>query len=400
MISDKDKEFLLSLKPEDLVFTKLVYIFGAVTKKDDAFGKVSKPRFKPNDKLILLPSEYFVKEKTETTVGRLIFNKYIVERIGLQSILGYVNMVLHNGNIGVMESKLSKALIEDRMTMKQYVDYINYRETLGMQLHSVISTSFTNKTIRIPPPVKKRKDELFKKYDKELNDGDIVIAEKIEKELVDMTKDYLQGDPGLDLYDSAAKGNFGNFKNMMIFKGATLNNTTGKYEIVRSAFMDGVQKQDIASNGDSVVSGAYPKAVGTQESGYLTKQLLAAMQAEVLDEKGSDCHTNMTIEIKLTDKDAKDFLYRYIVENGKYVCLTPEIIDKYIGKKINLRSPMYCVGDHICNICAGDLNYKLNNLNIGLGCPKISNTLLKLGMKQFHKSDLNSSLIDVDDMLI
>ena len=77
----------------------------------------------------------------------------------------------------------------------------------------------------------------------------------------------------------------------MLYKGATMNNITGEYEIVRSSFMDGITKQDIPSFGTSVVSGAYPKAVGTAESGYLTKQLLAAMQGEVLDEHGSDCGT-------------------------------------------------------------------------------------------------------------
>ena len=42
------------------------------------------------------------------------------------------------------------------------------------------------------------------------------------------------------------------------------------------------------------------KAVGTQESGYLAKQLLAAMQTERLDEPGTDCHTTRTIDLKLT----------------------------------------------------------------------------------------------------
>ena len=74
-----------------------------------------------------------------------------------------------------------------------------------------------------------------------------------------MAKKELAGDPGLDLYDSEARGNFGNYKNMNIFKGATMNNMTGKYEIVRSSFMDGIQKKDIPSFGTAVVSGAYPK---------------------------------------------------------------------------------------------------------------------------------------------
>ena len=124
------------------------------------------------------------------------------------------------------------------------------------------------------------------------------------------------------------------------------------------------------------------------------------MQSEVLDKHGSDCGTHKTIEMILTEKDSSDFKYRYIVDNDELVCLTNENMPKYIGKKIHLRSPLYCKGDKICNKCAGEMNYKLNNINIGLGCSKIATALLRLGMKKFHISNLKSKQIDVNDMLI
>lgn len=399
-ISKRDKEYLLSLKPEDLTFSKLVELFGDTVQKGDSISNVRGSRFNTTDEMVLTPSEYFVKEDTRTTVGRFIYNKYIVERVGLQDVLGYVNIPLTAGNSGKNESILAKALIEDKVTIDQMYDYIDYRDNLGMQLNSVITTSFTMNTIKTPPSVQKRKKELFKQYDKELNEGDIFTSEKIEKELTSMAKKELQGDPGLDLYDSEARGNFGNYKNMNLFKGATMNNMTGQYEIVRSSFMDGIQKKDIPSFGDAVVSGAYPKAVGTQESGYLAKQLLSSMQSEMLDEHGTDCGTKKTLDVTLTEKNAKDFSYRYIVDREKLVCLTPEVMPRYIGKTVKMRSPMYCLTDKICNKCAGEMNYNLGTLNIGLGCSKVATTLLKLGMKRFHVSNLKSKQIDVNDMLI
>lgn len=399
-ITEAEKKELLELKPDDLTFTKLVYLFGDTTDAQNAFSGVKKSKFSTWDEMTLDPSEYFVKEKTKTTVGRFIFNKYLIERFGFQSVLGYVNEPVTQGKYESIESQLAKALIDDKISINDFYDYYDYRDTLGMQLNSVITTSFSEKTIACPPEIAKRKEELFKKYDDKLNEGDIVTSEKIEKELTSEAKKLLADDPGMDLYNSGARGNFGNYKNMMLYKGATMNNITGEYEIVRSSFMDGITKQDIPSFGTSVVSGAYPKAVGTAESGYLTKQLLAAMQGEVLDEHGSDCGTKKTISYIMTPKDTRDFEYRYIVENGKYVCLIPEIIGKYVGKPIKLRSPMYCKGKHICNICAGELNYKLDNLNIGLGCPQISTKLLKMGMKKFHTANIKSNQIDPDTMLL
>jgi hypothetical protein len=124
------------------------------------------------------------------------------------------------------------------------------------------------------------------------------------------------------------------------------------------------------------------------------------MQTEVLDEHGSDCGTKKTIDVKLTNRNRNDFEYRYIVEGDKLVELTPQVMDKYIGKTIHMRSPMYCLGDKTCNICAGEMNYKLGNKNVGLGCSKVANTLLNLGMKKFHTSNLKSSQINPDEMLI
>jgi hypothetical protein len=124
------------------------------------------------------------------------------------------------------------------------------------------------------------------------------------------------------------------------------------------------------------------------------------MQTEVLDDEGTDCKTTKTIEITLTPKILRDFEWRYIVENGKYVCLTPEVISNYVGKTVHLRSPMYCKNDHICNICAGDMLYKLNMKNVGLNCSKIANTLLRMGMKKFHTSNLKSKQIDINDLLL
>ena len=132
----------------------------------------------------------------------------------------------------------------------------------------------------------------------------------------------------------------------------------------------------------------------------MAKQLLASMQTEVIGEHGTDCHTKKTIDVKITKKYISEFSYRYIIENGKYVCLTPDIMGRYMNTIVHLRTPMYCTNDEICNICAGEMNYRLGTLKIGLQTSKVANTLLKLGMKKFHISSLKSVIIDPDDMLV
>ena len=142
------------------------------------------------------------------------------------------------------------------------------------------------------------------------------------------------------------------------------------------------------------------KAVGTQVAGYLSKQLTAAMQSVVLDVAGSDCGTKGSLKILFTPDLKNDLVYRYIVEGSKLVFIDDDNVDKYIGKEIKLRSPMYCIGKKLCNKCAGDMYYKLGLTNIGLTATKVSSSLLNLSQKSFHDSTVSSTKVDINKLVI
>ena len=73
----------------------LIELFGDKLPPDGNISNVKKSKFETTDQLTLKPSEYFVTEVTETTVGRFIYNKYLVERLELQHVLGYVNETIN-----------------------------------------------------------------------------------------------------------------------------------------------------------------------------------------------------------------------------------------------------------------------------------------------------------------
>lgn len=139
---------------------------------------------------------------------------------------------------------------------------------------------------------------------------------------------------------------------------------------------------------------------GTAESGYAAKRLLSSCQTEILDEKGSDCGSKRTIPTLITDSLASKLTWRYIMENGKPKLLTPDNIQNYEGKVVQLRSPMVCIGKKICNICAGNFNYMINDRNIGLSASKIGNSITNLNMKKFHDNVIHFKGIDIDDMFM
>ena len=120
------------------------------------------------------------------------------------------------------------------------------------------------------------------------------------------------------------------------------------------------------------------------------------MQTEVLDEEGTDCGTDKTLEIELTEGNISDFTYRNIKVAGKPFMLTPENIGQYVGKKIHVYSPMFCTGDKLCAKCAG----KYNNKFIGLDVSKVATTLTNLNMQKYHNNVVKTNSLDPNDLLL
>lgn len=132
----------------------------------------------------------------------------------------------------------------------------------------------------------------------------------------------------------------------------------------------------------------------TQKGGYEGKKILAAFQTVKLDKKDSDCGSKETLKIFLTEDNAKFFTHRYIKKGNSLVCLTPDVIKDYYDTYINLRSPMYCKSECICNKCAGEGYYKLGIENVGMTVNKISSISLNTALKSFHDQTIHTRVID------
>lgn len=395
-ISDSDKKELLEHPAYDYTFTYITSLIADKMKN----GKRVKSRFNVNDIVVLNVGEYHNSEKIETTVGRIIWNKVMVDRLDFWKFFRYFNKTMTKKTYVGYEAALTLLLREDAITTDQFRNYIDHRDWFGLILNGIVTTSFTPATVKTPESVKKLKDELFKKYEKELAAGDTVTANKVEKALIDATVEAIKDDPGFDLYASGARGDINNhLKNIFLMRGGVLNPNTGKFEIMKTSFNDGLLKEDFTAAFNSVVQGAYSKSVATRDSGYSAKQLLSGTQTEIIDEDGSDCGTETTLDIFVTPEIKEVISQRYIKVNDKPVLLNSKNIDKYEGKTIKLYSPMCCKRTKkgfICEKCAG----KQESKAIGLDTNKLGTTLVNAGMKKFHDSTLRFFHLDVNNMLV
>lgn len=398
-LSAEKKKYLLSIKKED-VTAELIYDLLA-HKSHMSGGKFvnDPPKYNTKDTFYLEKGEYFNTEKVLTNVGLFFYNKIIVEG-DLEKVLGYINTPInkkvHNG----IEGKLARALKNDVISQETFITYLDSVQWLGMQFHSIIAPALTLETITPNKKVIAERDRLLKANKAKLDQGDIKVAVDIENTLVKMAAEELKNDSGMAVYKSGARADFdNNYKAMHIMKGPVY--AQGEWRVIEHNFTEGLEKEDIPMYANAMISGQYPKSVGTQVSGYLFKKVSAGYQAIVADEPGSDCGTKQTITVRLTESNKNDFIDRYAVVGDKLVVLDNGTIDKYVGKDVKLRSVLYCKGGNVkCNKCLGEMFYRLGIRNVGLSTTKLATTILNLNMKKFHNATAKLYDIDLNDISI
>lgn len=399
-ISDEDKAFLLQMTPHDLSVTNITRLFGWTAKKID--GKFTRipPRFKTTDWLILKDNEYINQKGLETTVGSVLFNKLYIENKVEEAVPnhffdGEVTNKQFNKLLGYIEKGVMNGVLKVQPNL---LDFLYAYEFYSMKLVTVFSPSYTPGLFQSNQNIRNKKKEAL--ANQKTGNLDEMVA--IEDDVVAYAKKELKDDPGMTLFDSGARGSFENdYKNMCLMVGAIKNESNGEYEFIKHGYLEGLKKEDWVGAGNIVVNSQYPKSVGTAVGGYMTKQFYAAYQALTIDPNLEDCGTKQCLEFVLTEDLFDDFEFQYIkMPNGNHELLTDDNKDKFIGKKIKMRSPMFCASDRKCHLCMGDLPRKLGIENVGLVTGRISNTMLAKKMKLMHVGKIKFDEVDLDTLLI
>lgn len=366
-----------------------------------AAHKDSQPKYHVDDMIIIGPEQSpFVKENSSTTCGIYLFNKFILEPL---KIFGYVNKPFGKKELDALEDGISDGLMQKDLTTEQVAEFIDRLQfLLGGPLAHLINPSINPDIMTLPPQAAALKKKLLAENKAGIEANDPQTSSKIEKEVTKVAMDWMneRNDPSLSFFKSGAIDPYNNYRTMFVMKGAVKDNTgespTG-YKIVTSEYDNGITKEDMPKIADTVVTSSYNSGVATQDSGYMGKKYNTILQRVKLLERGSDCKTPDTFQTVITNRH----LYRYIMENGKPVCLTPEVIDKYKGKVCKLRSPLHCHAKdpYYCNICMGDRLYDIGVHNVGLTVSILSGATLNAALKTKHNVTVGTYTIKEEDIL-
>ena len=400
---DNLADYIFAISKDDITYNLIMNLFG------EFHGK---PLANPYDLLeVPVGTFYYFEDKEKkkkktntnkftTTVGLYLWNIFMRDFNFLRFFDGYIDYTINKKKYGAIEQTLSYALIEDEITTEDLKDFEDTVEWF-MPFETILTPNHTEKMITSTKVITKKKNELLKKYAKEIEAGDPVVAENIEKELLDFAKEYLGDDPSMDQILSNAGGDFNNnFKNMYVMKGAIRNpdpNAKKKYDIVTGNYLDGIPAKEYSSVAGAGVQGAYARGKKTEIGGYFEKLFVAAFQDLILDEKGSDCGTKKYITVNLTDKNINDYMYCYAIGNsGRLTCITSKNKNEFIGKTVKLRFSSMCESKTgICNMCAGELFYLIDDKRVGLSMAQIPDRLKLTSMKSFHNATVQTVKVDL-----
>ena len=335
-----------------------------------------------------------------TTAGRFIANYFMLGN-ELAKHFNYINEPWNSGVIKKIQKTLARKLMEGIATSEEQVEYINREEWFGFGIASFMSPSMSMAVVKPLKSVMKRKAELLEQHKEALARMDMAVIASIEKELIALAAEELKDEPSLEMYTSGAKGNMqNNYKTTCIMTGAMVeSNDRSKFTFSSSNLSDGIQMKELGRYADQQISVAFDTAISTRDGGYIVKQFVAAFSHVTLDDQGTDCGTKYGLEITIDETAIDNYHLRYVKVNDAFVLLTEDNIKKLMGKKVFLRSPMYCTGEKICNKCAGEFYYRLGTRNIGGLLYKVGSQLLQAGLKSKHDKSIKTRPLNLASSL-
>lgn len=264
-----------------------------------------------------------------------------------------------------------------------------------IQKHAFIMSTINPSSLHIDafimPQQWKDKKEKFKQEADSLSDSEFLSkAEELTKELVKYLED---NDIGIqDVLNSGTKGGVADWQTLLVSRGFVVD-IEGNISRITEANNDGYTIESYYKGGGQARRNYYVKSTMTSKPGYLARRV--TMACANIKVTGQDCGTKKYLELQFDKNLAKKFVERNYMSGQKYKKI--ENPDDIIGKKLKIRSPIYCKQpDGICEVCYGDFFKVLNNKNVGITAGgAVNNETVNALMKMRHLAS-QVNIIEVD----
>jgi hypothetical protein len=246
----------------------------------------------------------------------------------------------------------------------KWVIYIYYPEDVFNKVNTCITDKLTDiGTLKSPtfePTKFKLPPEIEEKIEHLRSNMDSMEPQEIDKalyEIYDEVQKYLKskGLTFFDLIDSGTKGKKDDLIQLFISWGYGVDGEGNLTPPVKNSLLKGLTPEEMYYGANKAITAAYLKSVGSAQPGHIAKIIRAALNDVKFDPNLEDCGTKKYFELLVTDKNKSNLIGRYYLneKTKKLEEITEENVSKLIGKKIKLRSPIYCKSEKFCKTCIG-----------------------------------------------
>lgn len=255
--------------------------------------------------------------------------------------------------------------------------------------------SASKKTMTVSPEVIKRRNELLKEYADRLEDP--VIQAKIDRELVNMEREWMRGDPGERFYIKSKSYDIVR-KRLHLMQGQ--ENGFGKIgKVIKTSLSEGWDIDNLPDMANALRNGSYSRGFLTALGGVEAKGNYRIFQNTVVAE--DDCKSKLGLRMTLDADIAKHFVSSSIIEkDGTVVELTEDNLKHYIDKPVVLRTVGYCrtAAPNVCAVCVGKKIAQTPNA-ISTYASDLGSLFVELMLKAMHGTALKTSTFDYRAML-
>lgn len=364
----------------------------------DSPNAQEEPLFLPSDEITINSQDEIIqpfdKFPFTTKVGNVVLNYYcLVSSFGNRFPFQVGKM-----SIGKLEKMVASKLVDyepgkPKDPTKVYPDEVKLFSSACQSVagfSSIYNPGATAYTMVPPPGLKEFRAQLLEKYKDHLNDPAYIAM--IDKELVAYDKAFQAQDPDGGFYISEKAFNVSR-KKLFLMQGYTQPEVSGgRSGVLKTSLSEGWQIEDMPLMIDELRDGSYNRGALTALGGEAVKFIFRIFAATQIAEE--DCGSKVGMPRDFSKDDISNFLGNTIIlPNGKQVKLDNTNMKQYVGQKVMVRSPGFCLtkDSNFCMTCLGEQLRDSKNSLAALAS-EIGSDMLYIFMKKMHGTQLATTL--------
>ncbi|WP_233874717.1 hypothetical protein [Paraburkholderia adhaesiva] len=250
----------------------------------------------------------------------------------------------------------------------------------------------TRKTMQAAPGIHELREKLLEQNRGRLDDPAVVAG--IMKELVKYDKDWLKDDEGANFLITKKSWEVVRTRLFSMMDMEAGFGDLTKADLVKTSLAEGWDISKFPSMNDTLRAGSYKRGAETALGGELVKWLLRV--SANLGVTQEDCGTRLGLEMTVDEGN----LYKLpgsavVTATGHEKIDSEEAACRYLGKKIMLRSPMFCAlpKTDYCSVCAG-ARLSLNPTALSVAISDYGSAFMGLSLGAMHGKVLETARMD------